>query len=65
MYKPHKDGKYRTRASFDISPDLIAHVNAICHRDKLTFAAVCQKAVLEYVQNHGLTGSAPLPDLAA
>ena len=65
MYQQHKDGKFRTRASFDISPDLITHVNAICQRDKKTFAAVCTLAVTEYVKNHCVTGSVPLPDLPA
>jgi len=65
MYKPHKTGKFRSRVSFDITPELITHVNAICSRDKLSFSVVCTQAIEEYVRNHGLTGDYPLPDLAA
>jgi len=65
MYKQHKNGRFRNRASFEISPELVCHVNAICQRDQLTFSAICTQAVLEYVQNHGCSGSVPLPDLAA
>lgn len=64
MYRPHKNGKFRSRASFDISPELICHVNAICQRDKLTFSAACTQAILEFVRNHGVTGSVSLPDLS-
>jgi hypothetical protein len=62
-YKVHKDGKLRSRVSFEVSPAVIVHVNAICERDKKTFAAVCTQAVLEYVRAQGLTGSVPLPEL--
>lgn len=65
MYKQHKTGKFRSRVSFDLSPELITHVNAICSRDKLSFSAVCTKAIEDYVKNQGLTGSYPLPELAA
>lgn len=65
MYKQHKDGKYRTRASFDISPELIAHVNAICLRDNLTFSAVLTKAVTEYVLVNQVQGPVSLPELVA
>ena len=61
MYKVHKNGKFRNRASFEISPDLICHVNAICERDKLTFAAVCEKAIFHYVTHFGVKGLVSLP----
>lgn len=45
MYQQRKDGSFRMRASFYISPAQVEAINAICQRESLSFGAVCAEAI--------------------
>lgn len=51
MYEQKKDGGFRLRASFPITPELIMKANRVCELEGLSMYSLCRKALAEYVEN--------------
>lgn len=49
MYKQHKNGGFRMRASFPIEPAQIAALNPICERLGISVGAACKRAVADFI----------------
>ncbi len=62
MYQQRKNGGFRARASFPITPMQIQGLNVICEKTGLTFAAVCARGVDKIIADYVRDGVFNYPD---
>ena len=61
MYERHKNGRFRARASFDITERRIVAMNAICEKMDVSFQKLCLLALDRLINDFTKNGKVKIP----